>query len=204
MIVKLPFSESAVETTTLNSGHTYFTKTIKANSIFDPDNTAGQPRWHDQWATMYNRYYVRRCTVKWRIMNTANSFGAWFYTAIVPYRAGAGSPYIVANINSALMSDVKELAKRPGHRFYPKLHKPPGAGQGILVYDSRSIVPAFWLDGKDRQTDNSAAFGADPPQVVNMDINMHSLVDASVRTYYMEIMVEYEVCMYDPKDPGPS
>ena len=200
MIVKLPYSKTGQLTTLVNGTQSHWTMEINANSIYRPEVgvSTAQPRWRDQWANIFGRYYVRSCTVKIKIMNTANSFGAWFYTVIVPYRQSAGAPYLKTLVTADEMDNVKEIAKRPGHRFYPKLHKPPGNGTGLIAYDSRKIVPAFYLDGRDRQTDNSAAMGADPPQPVRMDVNLHALVDNNARTHYYEVMVEYEVCVYEP------
>lgn len=206
MIVKMPYSFTNVFSTTALTGASTYTQTFRCNSIFDPDATGVglQPRWHDQWAGIYTRYMVRRCNIKWRIVNTANSFAAWFYTAITPYTDTSLKPYDALLTSATYMDDIKELTKRPGNRFQLKMHKAPGNGQSLIAAQSKSIVPAFYMDGKDRQVQNSALFGANPAFQVYADCDIFAPLDGTSRTHYMEFVIEYEVIMYEPKAPTQS
>lgn len=137
------------------------------------------------------------------MLNNANSYAAWGYQMIIPHQAG-DEPFAFTITGVTGMDTLLEKSKRTGKRFTYKLRTGPGNGAPRRDVMTRKIVPAFWTEGVDDKTDNSAAFNADPAALVYLRCDWLAPNDAVARNYFMEFDLEYEVCVYSPTAPNYS
>lgn len=201
MIVKMPYSEAGVNTSTVSAAGDgyYITKEFNANSLFDPDETGigGQPMWRDQWAGIYGRYFVRKFTIQARIHVTALNNASGGYIFVENYDAGKGA---VLNPDADTIAAMLERVKTPTVNGRVVRFSSPAGGGTIWRTIYQKCVPAFELKGYDVQTANSAAFGANPAREVRTAIHFVFAQAASAASFWIEYRTQYEVILMEPKE----
>lgn len=198
IVVHLKFSQSAVTASSTGVANEYVIKTFNTNSIYDPDQSGigHQPRFHDQWANMYRKYYVRKCTVTIRMHNTnvTNTSGGYCITehksANDPTKVDPSmiaNQYIIERCNSDKKCSLR--------RFHAVSN-----GASYWFTKKISVVPAFDLEGRDKHQ-NTGLFGANPATRTELRVTWVWPQASGTISQLFEYDVDYEVCLMDPIMP---
>lgn len=197
-LVKMPYLESD---TLAASGAAYVDYTFSLTSIFDPNvtGTGHQPRFHDQWAVLYNFYRVRNVSVEIQANNTLadSATGAIqiIGTCISDFSAGATtieqileSPYV----NGFLHNKWKAINHNAVSLVYNKYQR--------RAKFNLDTIKQTWFNN-DSNEGNYTAFGASPA-TENVYFNIYtgnSLGDITVNVGVdFIIKITYMVELYDP------
>lgn len=172
------------------------------NSIYDPLNTGGpaasdHPRYYDQWAALYQRYMVRKATLKMVRHNTAstNDDGGFMWMEI---RTG-GEAALFSPV-SYTVENLMERASIPGRRAKFRRLRSVMGGSSIWERDSISCIPNFELkSGGNDAHQNDALFGYNPPVPVLAQATIHCHQAGGAPSFWVDYVVEQEVILYDPK-----
>lgn len=201
MIVNLDYHDVGTYTASLNTPGYVYLNQWRTNSIFDPDLTGvgHQPRYHDQWTTLYRKYYVRKCHVTIRVHTTtptADSGGYMF----LEHRA-ANDPSKLSS--TVALNDLLERAKSSGNRVSIKRFSAMNAGRTMWFSAKKSLIPAFDLEGRDKH-ESTGVFGANPTRVTLLDAMWVFPQRTANLTFFFETDIKYEVILMDPIMPGIS
>lgn len=175
--------------------------TYNSNSIFDPDQTGTghQPRYHDQWATFYRKYYVRKCTVTLRIHSTtatADSGGYLFTERLAANDTPkVDSTYTLIN----LLERAKSSNGKVRMRRFPAM----GGGQSNWMVVKQVTIPAFDVEGRDK-ADMTGVFGANPSRLTNFNVMWVFPQRSANLSFFYEVDLKYEVILMDPIMPSAS
>lgn len=203
IVVHLKFNQAAVTSSANTVGAGQVTEKIfNTNSIFDPDAgaTGNQPRFHDQWSAIYRKYYVRRFTIRCRMHNTtqSNAAGGYIFTE-------QRSSNDLAKLNPAIQTTagMTESAKSDKLCTVSRFRS-PASGQTYWKVFTKSMVPAWVLEGRDKQTNMTSLFGQNPATLTEFRILWNFPQAGGVISQWYEYEVDYEVCLFDPIMPGAS
>lgn len=197
MIVHMKYNKQAiVNTTSLAYGYT-LGWIWASNSIFDPDatGTGHQPRFHDQWQAIYRKYMVRKCTITFRIHNTANSNAAGGYMLIENRSSSEPSKIASAASTEGLLEVIGSSPDIKMRRFTS-----PAGGSTKWISISKTVVPAFDRKGTDPHQ-QTALFGANPATRTFLETLAVFPQATGVAAFYVEWSLDYEVILMDPKMP---
>ncbi len=200
LVVHLKYVQGGVSSSSNNVIGEYISQGFNTNSIYDPNGTGigHQPRFHDQWANIYRKYYVRRCTITVRIhnTNTTNDAGGYLFTE---HRTTGEPQKLTVTASSAVNVERAQSSNEcTVTRF-----RSPSSGQTYWWSKKFSFVPAFAMHGRDKH-DNTGLFGANPIRQTAFDILFNMPQAAGTRSIYIEYDLDYEVCLMDPIMPTQS
>lgn len=201
MVVHLKYVKAGVQSSISAAIGQYINYKWNTNSIFDPDASGAghQPRFHDQWATMYRKYYVRKFTIRARMHNTnlVNDAGGYLF---LEHRSVNDLSKI------AVTSSIERNIERANSANNVKLKRflsPGSGGQTHWVTKSLTLVPAFDLEGRDKHT-NTAAFGTNPSTLTELLVSWVFPQAGGTKSVFLEYDIDYEVCLMDPIMPSQS
>ena len=129
-----------------------FTGYLKPGSVFDPcgDQAAVQPALLDQFALVYQRYKVEKCTIKMKITGAAGTY-TWVCaaypsvdaTALATYQAAASQPYAKTTSGGfqTLIGSAVGIGAEPKMIFHRLIHDAV-VGSKSDSYDSGALVTA--------------------------------------------------------------
>ncbi len=178
-------------------------KTIRSNSIFDPDHAIGghQPLGRDELAALYDRYRVLGCRVRWSVANRS------VYPLVVTFRdeavIAAGSP--AAFGTWAVASEQNNTSTH----FIPGNYTSLATGGNIRSWTRKvPIAKVFGITNKALSTDNEydASMGTNPSSEVLTCCYVHNFDTTAITANTFEISweVAYKVKVFDKKSLGQS
>jgi len=150
---------------------------FRCNSIFDVDytGTGHQPYGHDQYAAIYNSYFVRKCTI-----------------SAIPTVPFNGRTVIVLSDDAAI-SNTEDIAV--------ELKDSTAVMQ--TQYQANQLKNTFvfsrMYDNQDKAA-CSAKFGANPTQVAYFNLMQFGSNPTSTLTGYHRVVLDFEVEMWDLKE----
>ena len=174
-------------------------------SIYDPNFNLGghQPRGHDQWELIYNRYRVLSCKFECFVKSGAAS--PMFAPVLCLVRQNPNQSQAPRSGPDAFV-DMKEVKKLFNNTYTPGynqkvVHKIKGVGTTAAALGiSRSEARDGHL--------HSAAFGSSPTRpwywelyVIHPILGLGPLTDLH---FSLTIKLSYKVLMYEPKQIGQS
>lgn len=165
--------------------------TFRANSIFDPDFTGvgAQPRYYDQWATMYTSYQVFACKAE----NTITTATA------VPVHCALG--WFDVDPTALNITDVAES------KFGRYLGGIAGSTGGPSSNTFTSYMPMNKLHGHksiDEIDTLQAAFGANPADPAFFKMCCASVDGATQANCWIRTTLTYYVKMFSPVNVAQS
>lgn len=201
IIVHLPWTRAKTQASVAAGGGGFaLTNLYHTNSIWDPENTGAspnhQPRYHDQWALMYKRYYVRKCKVTYRVHLTGENNVSGGY--ILTEHRAANDVSKATVLNS--VEDMLERVRASNGKIKLRRMASPVAGPTLWKSISMTVVPAFDLEGHDRTT-NAAVMGTNPANLTMANMIMWFNQATVSAVFYVEVSMDYEVILMDPIMP---
>lgn len=203
MVINRPFSHRRSLPAILNySSHKAYTSGVEgtltdclygANCLWDPDitGTGHQPRGYDTYTTMYNKYYVKRCTATVNVM--ISDLSAGFIDAVS----------IFFNLDSTptgplpSVADLQELARINGGVFDIL---GTGDGYNAIKKYTLSCTPSL-LTRKGFSDSNMSGFTtANPMDKVVLHVITYNSKGASHNMRFLTELL-YDAVFYDPIDP---
>jgi len=163
---------------------------FKANSIYDPNATAGghQPMGHDQWAQFYNHYVVLRSHLKITFAAAADTNSTPIFYAVNLDDDFTSLTSLTNMLEQGLTSwtltngDYEQAPTRSLTKSY-------------YAKDFFNIA-----DVKDNVTRIGAAFGADPPDLAAFQVLAGSVDGGThARTCFALVQIDYIVLCSEPK-----
>ena len=195
--VVLPYGHSGVQTTT--SGR--YTQTFRGNGLYDPDysGVGHQPRGFDQWANLYQAYYVYKVQINIYLGNTdtnTDTAGTLFLhqndNLTTPHFSMADATYSIME----RMVDPKIGAKW-------KHFSASGAGNSQWVFMKATYYPNTFLKDQDFEQ-RTAGFTADPVQQTAIHVQVKMDQTGSNRTFFLQARLFYHAILFDPVVFGAS
>lgn len=201
MIVNMDYHEVGTKTAVIQASGYAVLNVWNSNSIFDPNQTGAghQPRFHDEWARLYRKYYVRKCTMTMRVHTTTgtNDSGGYMFVE----RKGANDVTKIAiNVN---LQNLLEQQKSSNGKVTVRRFGAMGGGRSKWITHKMTTIPAFDIEGRDK-SDMTATFGSNPSRLTNI-ITMWTFPQRSADlTFFFEVDLKYEVILMDPIMPEAS
>lgn len=169
---------------------------FRTNSIADPDYTGGghQPRGRDQWAGLYQSYYVVKCHVSVKMALSDAALGGSGWAAI--YQNNSSTPHIA--VASSTNYDNLERLTDPDIGAKVKHFSSAGGGSTQWVFLSATYYPKRVLDRVNFQN-RSALMAGSPANVAYawFHTKFPGLASTSFRA---ETKLTYTVMLMDPVD----
>lgn len=191
---------------------------FRLNSIFDPDLTVGghQPRGHDQWAAIYNKYCVVGATVR-----------------VEPLMGSTAATNIAATLYGYLDDDltsdnytVQQLIElnlpKSSHKFIeigqssraprgyssksPIMNFKVGMKKFFGLTNKTQVITARGIGMGDDAPDSPlvANFGTNPKDTCYLKLHTRSTASLGTQTLFCRVTIKYLVVCHDPKEIGGS
>lgn len=199
---------------------------FRLNSIFDPNETAGghQPRGHDQWEKIYNKYCVvaakvrveplfavedpvapigqsnvdTACTV-FGYIDDDTTTDLWGINSII--ELGLHSSHKYVSVGDGGKSNTKRYYKNPNMYWNIGMKKFFGISKKTQIIRSSGLGQG---DGP-VASKLAAEFGNNPAQVCCLKLHVSDTnASAKAPSYVCRVTIKYKVIIYDPKEIGAS
>lgn len=183
-------------------GFNGFSYELRAGSLFDPDKTSGghQPRGHDQWATLYKRYYVKSVTIAVKLSvtdDTNDTAGTLSMHQTSELGNNVDAPGVITQY------DAIERLTDPDIDGCIKHFSAAGSANTQWVFLTKKFYPRRALDVATFE-DMTAAFGANPLKTPSIWVTVRCPQTNLGRSFACETKMYFDAIFMEPVALGAS
>lgn len=198
-MVKLRYSDNFTLGDDLTASGVSTQQVFRANSLYDPDytGTGHQPRYFDQWTTMYGRYVVLGSKIRVNChaaaAGTSNVSNGLLAVQLAQYIGSTTIPNSMSDILEANNCSMVPIHNQEVGRTSRRC---------VKTYSARKFFRI--KDVKDNQADLGAAYNANPTKPAYFLVKAVGATAGTMPTIYCTAIIDYIALLTEPFQPDDS